>query len=248
MLVSLEKTPYNITMYCHVAHLERQDCNLCAGPDFKDYAFSGLGVLVFISEMRGLQGHALPAHSEKMQRWKHQYTFFPVWLRFQRSEEEIKHFKVSNFSFGKNSLGIGAFPLSSVWPFTIHQGSSSAVTFCSAHLQTANLWTWLNSTGAQHWKLVWAAPHSLMEWQLPGSGVAASVHLHGIVCLLCRRSWHSPAHAETCEHTHKVQSLHKGWICGTESSSFPRESLVCTAQAGYFPLRDTRGRTDEKLS
>lgn len=33
-LVSLEKTGHNITMYCHAAHLERQDCNLCAGPDF----------------------------------------------------------------------------------------------------------------------------------------------------------------------------------------------------------------------
>lgn len=31
-------------MYCDVAHLERQDSNLCAGSNFKDYAFSGLGV------------------------------------------------------------------------------------------------------------------------------------------------------------------------------------------------------------
>lgn len=124
--------------------------------------------------MRGLQGQALPAHSE-MQRWKHQYTFFPVWLKFQRSEEEIKHFKVSNFSFGKNSLGIGAFTLSSVWPFTIHQGSSSAVTFCSANLQTVNLWTWLNSTGAQHWKLVRAAfPDGMTSPRLRGGCLSSS--------------------------------------------------------------------------
>lgn len=63
-------------------------------------------------------------------------------LDFRGRERRFKHFKLSNFSFSKNTvLVVGAFILFSVQPFMIHRGSSSAMTFSSASLQTINLWT-----------------------------------------------------------------------------------------------------------
>lgn len=156
----------NITMYCHVAHLERQDCNLCAGPDFYDYAFSDLGVDKFWYSYLKLEDckDMLSQLILKCKDGSISIHFFLFGSDF-RDQKRFKHFKVSNFSFSKNSLGTGAFTLSSVWPFTIHQEALQLWLFCSANPQTVNLWTWLNSTGAQHRKLVSTAPPSLMEWQ-----------------------------------------------------------------------------------
>lgn len=163
-LVSLEKIPHNIKTYCHTAHLERQDSNLRAGSNFKDKFGSGQVFGIHIWKKRTLKTH-FPSTFWSAQTDGSIYFFFLFGLDFRGGERRLKHFKLSSSSFSKNTLLVlGAFTLLSVQPFVIHRGSSSAMMFSSASLQTINLWTWLNYTGAQHRKPETGVNTTLPDW------------------------------------------------------------------------------------
>ena len=164
-----------------------------------------------------------------MQREKDQHIFFLFGSDFRGHKRRFKHFKLSNFSFGKNTvlvLGPLHFP---VYDLSWFKEVLQLRLFCSANLQTINLWTCLSCTGAQHRK----PETGVNSATLPDGMTTPRVRLS----CLSSPSWrHLPSlqdvltlqkHIlETSEHMHKVQSQHRGWICGTEPSSFPRECCV----------------------
>lgn len=93
-------------MYCDVAHLERQDSNLCAGSNFKDYAFSGLGVdKFFYSYLKSEDSE--DAFSQLFLECKDRRIsihFFLFGSDSRGHERRFKHFKLSNVSFSKNTV------------------------------------------------------------------------------------------------------------------------------------------------
>lgn len=127
---------------------------------------------------------------------------------FRGHQMRCKHSEFSNFSFSKNTvLALGPLHFLSVQPFCDSLKSSSAMTlFVQPNLQSIDLQTWLSCIGSL--KLVSTAPHSPVEWQLLGLGLAAANS---------SSLWHSSAfpaggadtakaHAEISKHMQQVQS------------------------------------------
>lgn len=172
MLVSFEKKLHNITVYCCVAHLERQDCNLVLNQTFNTLHFQ-------VWEQTSFGIHIWNLRTAR--------TRFPS--SFWNAEMEASVYIFSCLTqiseVRGRDLSITRFQISVLARIVLVLGSLHFLVydlsrfiketlqlwlFCSANLQPVNLWTWLNSTGAQHWKVVWAAPHFLMEWEAQGQG------------------------------------------------------------------------------
>lgn len=108
--VSPEKTPHNFKVDCDVAYLESQDSNLCAGSNLKDYAFSGLGVdkfwyLYLKSEYSKQAISQLLFWNTKTEGSVYLLGFFFLFgSDFRGHRRRCKYFKLSNFSFSKNTV------------------------------------------------------------------------------------------------------------------------------------------------